>query len=718
MRIFVGGLRDLVGKSLREALVPKAGGSAEGDDAPEEKHEIVGTVDEGEGAPPGVAEVAAKGSPEAEDLAASADVLFVTLSGNLEDARCAVNAVRRGGEADKVVIAASSVLTWGATPKPPRAEDADEDEPEPGFSEANFKSRRPTPRYADYKQVESHVMSLAGDKVRSCVVAAGLLYGGGENVLHSLFRDAWLCEKEELVVPALNGNGGSNVLPMVHVGDLAKVMLALWRSPPEEPPKYVVAVDAARSTLADVTSAIATALGTGKVRQPTADEVETLQIDDPATADLQANLTFSVEESVAHTLDGVEWAHKEGFVEHAAEIAAEYVKYRDTRALRIAIIGPPATGKSSLAAELAMRYYLTHVSIKELIDAAAAGDDDLAAAVSLALTVDKKAGTNGRLDARLIGKVVRRGLGGPRLRNRGWVLDGLPRTWAEAEAIFCEPPETEDGEEPEEPAEGESYPLDTALLPTGVVLLDGDDEALAARVRAMPEAEVEGTHNTEDGFRRRLNTWREANAAENPKATIAFFETRAGIETLETRVGGAAGGAGGESKDSEAKDEGDAAEAAAPTVDVAASVAALATELEPYVEKGGKPFNYHPTPEEIAAAAAEAELKRREAEEKAAAEAAAKLEAEREEREAREAEDAARLRDIEKQEAELLEARSEPLRKYLVTNVIPKLTEGLIEVCEVQPEDPVDYLAEYLFKVAAPDDEAAEKEARAKASFA
>ena len=30
-------------------------------------------------------------------------------------------------------------------------------------------------------------------------------------------------------------------------------------------------------------------------------------------------------------------------------------------------------------------------------------------------------------------------------------------------------------------------------------------------------------------------------------------------------------------------------------------------------------------------------------------------------------------------------------------NVIPTLTEGLIEVCKLKPEDPVDYLAEYLF---------------------
>lgn len=42
--------------------------------------------------------------------------------------------------------------------------------------------------------------------------------------------------------------------------------------------------------------------------------------------------------------------------------------------------------------------------------------------------------------------------------------------------------------------------------------------------------------------------------------------------------------------------------------------------------------------------------------------------------------------------------KSVPLREYLMAQVIPSLTEGLIEVTKVRPEDPVDYLAEWLFK--------------------
>jgi adenylate kinase len=47
---------------------------------------------------------------------------------------------------------------------------------------------------------------------------------------------------------------------------------------------------------------------------------------------------------------------------------------------------------------------------------------------------------------------------------------------------------------------------------------------------------------------------------------------------------------------------------------------------------------------------------------------------------------------------ERAQARSAPLRAYLMAEVIPSLTEGLIEVTKVRPEDPVDYLAEWIFR--------------------
>lgn len=38
------------------------------------------------------------------------------------------------------------------------------------------------------------------------------------------------------------------------------------------------------------------------------------------------------------------------------------------------------------------------------------------------------------------------------------------------------------------------------------------------------------------------------------------------------------------------------------------------------------------------------------------------------------------------------------MRQFLMKYIIPVLTEGMIDVWKVGPLDPVDYLAEYIFK--------------------
>lgn len=53
---------------------------------------------------------------------------------------------------------------------------------------------------------------------------------------------------------------------------------------------------------------------------------------------------------------------------------------------------------------------------------------------------------------------------------------------------------------------------------------------------------------------------------------------------------------------------------------------------------------------------------------------------------------------LQKEEEKLLAAQSEPLRSYLMKYIFPTLSKGLIEVAKIKPDDPIDFLAEYLFK--------------------
>lgn len=56
-----------------------------------------------------------------------------------------------------------------------------------------------------------------------------------------------------------------------------------------------------------------------------------------------------------------------------------------------------------------------------------------------------------------------------------------------------------------------------------------------------------------------------------------------------------------------------------------------------------------------------------------------------------------KLKQLKERERQLLEKKSEVLRRYLHENVIPILSKGIMEVAKELPNDPVDFLAEFLF---------------------
>lgn len=56
------------------------------------------------------------------------------------------------------------------------------------------------------------------------------------------------------------------------------------------------------------------------------------------------------------------------------------------------------------------------------------------------------------------------------------------------------------------------------------------------------------------------------------------------------------------------------------------------------------------------------------------------------------------LQALQQEEQQLISAKCENLREYLVKYIFPTLTKGLLETARVKPADPIDFLAEFLFK--------------------
>lgn len=55
----------------------------------------------------------------------------------------------------------------------------------------------------------------------------------------------------------------------------------------------------------------------------------------------------------------------------------------------------------------------------------------------------------------------------------------------------------------------------------------------------------------------------------------------------------------------------------------------------------------------------------------------------------------ARIDELRQQEKAMLEAQSLPLRTYMMKHIMPTLSQALIEVCKVRPEDPIDFLVTF-----------------------
>ncbi|XP_043405019.1 adenylate kinase 7 isoform X5 [Chelonia mydas] len=359
---------------------------------------------------------------------------------------------------------------------------------------------------------------------------------------------------------------------------------------------------------------------------------------------------------------------------------------KDLTPVKICVLGPPAVGKSTIAEELCKHYMLHHIKIKDVIfeamenlekiiapketveteEVGEEGEEDeeeegnsIEEAQELLDGVKENMEQNGgRLDDQYVIRFMKEKLKSMPCKNQGYILDGFPKTYDQAKDLF----NLEDDEEEEIRSKVPRY--DKLITPEYVISLNASDEFLKNRVMNLPESVVAGTHYTQDRFLRTLSLFRELNTED--ETVVNYFDELeihpqfidvAKFEDPENRL--------------------------------------IVNEI---IKETGKPRNYGLTDEE------KEELERKRAEARLAKEAEDNAEQERKDAEER-AEKVAnweewnkRLEEVKRQEQELLEAQSIPLRNYLMKNVMPTLMQGLNECCKIRPDDPVDFLAEYLFK--------------------
>nr|WP_211321827.1 adenylate kinase [Thermovibrio guaymasensis] len=150
--------------------------------------------------------------------------------------------------------------------------------------------------------------------------------------------------------------------------------------------------------------------------------------------------------------------------------------------MKVVFLGPPGAGKGTQAVRIAEKYNVPHISTGDILRAAVKEGTELG-------QLAKSYMDRGELvpDEVIIG-IIRERLSQPDIRERGFILDGFPRTLKQAEAL-------------DQLLSELNMPLDR------VIYLNVDDEEIVKRLLARGRAD-----DTEEVIRNRLKVYREQTA--------------------------------------------------------------------------------------------------------------------------------------------------------------------------------------------------------------
>ena len=128
------------------------------------------------------------------------------------------------------------------------------------FSETDYAMRDPIEEYRIIKEIEDEVLNFKKENVRTYVISAGILYGKGEAIFNSHIQKAWL--QDPVRLPYVGD--GNNLVPTIHVSDLARMVFKVFEKKPDR--KYIFAVDNnQKPTQKKLIRAISNGIGTGLV---------------------------------------------------------------------------------------------------------------------------------------------------------------------------------------------------------------------------------------------------------------------------------------------------------------------------------------------------------------------------------------------------------------------------------------------------------------------
>lgn len=481
-----------------------------------------------------------------------------------EEVRAICDALRSRVEkfnVPRVFILISSLHSWSHTKK------RTDDEP---FSEDDYRRRHTKPLYRDLQLLERYVVAsgkMTKGKLKAYVIGCGAIYGAEENAMHHWYMSAWHNAK---YLPVYGT--GKNYMPTVYIQDLAKMVQNVMDVPPKLQ-RYLIAVDPIICQQDQIAKAISRVLGSGRVKRLPEEDIylnkgiTTFQADQHLL-DLKIQSAFALENF------NMEFTAEEGMDTIIQKICQEYKQSRNLEPLKVCIVGPSASGKSTIARQISDMYRLNHFTKEDLIkttlellketggesteqdiqgldmeledhvrrearDILSEVDDFFVQQVGTETLLQPESAPNGpgeeeseasltagemgiprhlQMDQRdfskmtdeLFVRLARWRLLSNQCQNQGFILDGFPENLEQAKMLFAAMDDDILEQFGEEMDEGKDA-LDPRLVPDRVIVLEASDEFLQQRLQSVPASQLQEKHKDKN-FMKSLVEYREMNS--------------------------------------------------------------------------------------------------------------------------------------------------------------------------------------------------------------
>jgi adenylate kinase len=430
------------------------------------------------------------------------------------------------------------------------------------FKDKDYIVRIPSKKYYNYKMIETLALSASNTNpmLKTYIICPGFIYGCGEEMFYDYFKMAWLTEPNKLPIIG----DGKNSIPTIHILDLVSLIKRIIEKKPNI--KYIFAVDKTKNrSLKNIITGISKACGTGLAENILDFSNENTTLNIPSYNELSINVKCKTSKVFSDKKEENEeeedflkrcfkWHCEFGISENLEKLRKEFTTYRNLKSIKIMVTGAPAAGKSSLAESLSKFYNLPHIKVSDLVESVnnLPADDKLCEEIKAKLEEEKdkmleayeeaqkknknkKKGDpvpdrnsfHPRIPDEFLVQLLKRKLKDNLCRNRGYILDGYPRHFNDANLIFYEI-DTEKAED-----DPTRQVLIEEIIPNSIIKLDGDsDEYLKNRVKSLPETMLVNTHYNEEGMNRRLQTYRHLNESAKGDLSLCDFFKKINVDIL------------------------------------------------------------------------------------------------------------------------------------------------------------------------------------------